>query len=385
MAGRKRAYDEVLAASSENARDSASFFDHLAPEIRSRVAAYCGLEMLPMLVAAGVVVFSKLRTGKRCISYDAVLVDALESNSGEWLECKQPIPKTMLAWLDNYASCVDVVPSVSKRRIMCALLVDIMIDPGVLYRHTYCMLGDRGCSIDDEQTRDTILSTIAPLLDTSNMDRLLSNAASFGDIAAVRILLAAGANVMPDETTMIVQPLIGAVGGGFPDVVALLLASGADPTDYYSTCTISASPIHHFPFGAHFLYKDNKAEEASQMLADLLAHGADINFHNNDGRTALFEAVLTSDIRVVELLLNNGAKPVPDGNQRNWRTPLHAAISVNNIEIAKLMLERGVDITISGDPAKTAERYIAESFMSQEHKDYLLGELAKARARENGT
>ncbi len=98
----------------------------------------------------------------------------------------------------------------------------------------------------------------------------------------------------------------------------------------------------------------------------LLERGADVNYKNGFGKTALFYAIAFNDHRLVELLLEEGASvnhqyrnPAKDefdcGYQiRSGRTPLMHAAQHADVAMLKLLLRRGArprDVDADGDNA----------------------------------
>ncbi|XP_077598364.1 arf-GAP with coiled-coil, ANK repeat and PH domain-containing protein 1 isoform X2 [Stigmatopora nigra] len=79
------------------------------------------------------------------------------------------------------------------------------------------------------------------------------------------------------------------------------------------------------------------------VMADALAHGADVNWVNvaEEARTPLIRAVSANALAACEFLLQNGA----DVNQvdRNGRAPLHHATILGHTGLVCLFLKRGAD------------------------------------------
>ena len=123
-------------------------------------------------------------------------------------------------------------------------------------------------------------------------------AATFGRTERLRQLLdeepARVGEISPDGF----GPLHGAIFGGRPDAVALLLERGADP-NLRSTGTIARVP----PLGtAAFVRRADLAE----LLLDA---GGDVNGQGEGGFTALDSAVQNDDEPMIRLLLDRGADP----------------------------------------------------------------------------
>ncbi|RVE71031.1 hypothetical protein OJAV_G00069990 [Oryzias javanicus] len=88
------------------------------------------------------------------------------------------------------------------------------------------------------------------------------------------------------------------------------------------------------------LYKASKARNLP-LMAEALAHGADVNAanHDDEGKTALIQAVIGGSLVACELLLQNAA----DVNQRDvrGRGPLHHATYLGHTGQVCLFLKRG--------------------------------------------
>lgn len=77
-------------------------------------------------------------------------------------------------------------------------------------------------------------------------------------------------------------------------------------------------------------FKDNTADTvahneklAMKSVQDFIAEGGCLSDGNNDGDTALYLAATCSNLRVMELLLCNGADPCT-ARTKDRETPLHA-------------------------------------------------------------
>ena len=81
--------------------------------------------------------------------------------------------------------------------------------------------------------------------------------------------------------------------------------------------------------------------------------GADVNFQNSDGQTALHIAVYHANEDIVQLLLNSGA----DVNiqDKYGFTALHYAVFTRNEEIVQLLLNSAAaNTSLKDDQGKTA-------------------------------
>lgn len=113
------------------------------------------------------------------------------------------------------------------------------------------------------------------------------------------------------------------------------------------------------------LSKDNISTDLKKKLIMLLlAHGANINIQNTDGKTPLSSAVINledgkSDVEIIKLLLDHGA----DVNIQDYKghTALYLAIifyqllpTRNFLDTIKLLLDHGADRTIKDKKGETA-------------------------------
>ena len=106
----------------------------------------------------------------------------------------------------------------------------------------------------------------------------------------------------------------------------------------------------------------------------LLQHGADPNLADNDGNSPLIRAAMASGDAgrgVAALLLD--AEAEIDHQSKEGATALYWACALSNVQVAKLLLERGANTMLKHSNGKTAERR-AESAV---RKEELLALLAR--------
>lgn len=97
------------------------------------------------------------------------------------------------------------------------------------------------------------------------------------------------------------------------------------------------------PFGT--LLHVAAAEGNEGILNALLDSGAEVNaLGGTFGGTALNQAAASGKLEAVRLLLSRGAKIDTSEPERN---PLFGAIYASSIEIAKLLIDSGIDISIA--------------------------------------
>ena len=84
-----------------------------------------------------------------------------------------------------------------------------------------------------------------------------------------------------------------------------------------------------------------------QQVKDALAEGAKINGVGSEGLVALYLAVMSNKINVVEYLLKNGA--YVDVLDKNNRTPLLHAVNNSRFHLAKCLLKNGANVNAMQD------------------------------------
>lgn len=89
-----------------------------------------------------------------------------------------------------------------------------------------------------------------------------------------------------------------------------------------------------------------------EVVELLINRGIDVDL-GIDGNTALCLAVKCNDVRMTEILLAAGATNV-DYEFVKGATLLHVAVWMNNIDITRQILDKGVDVSASDDDGYTA-------------------------------
>jgi len=152
-------------------------------------------------------------------------------------------------------------------------------------------------------------------------------AAKQGDLARVKSLLGAGADVAarnPNGGT----PLMYAALGDNVDVVRLLLASGSEvdarASNGWGALMIAAAKGH------------------AAVARVLLEAGADINVHDVYGWTPLMRACYEDRPAVVELLLAAPGLAL-EAREERGATALHVVAQTGNEAIARRLLQSGAD------------------------------------------
>ena len=160
----------------------------------------------------------------------------------------------------------------------------------------------------------------------------LRNAAGTGDLATVRSLLAAGANVNAADSEGDTA-LMDAAEYGHLDVVNALLAAHADVTAHGGSSTTALDEAT--------LYDHVDVARA------LLAHGAPVDEPGLDGDTALADAASDGHIDLIRLLLAHGANI--DAKNSGGQTPLLRAAFFGHPRTARWLVAHGADINVRDD------------------------------------
>ena len=141
-------------------------------------------------------------------------------------------------------------------------------------------------------------------------------------------------------------PLAIASHTGHLDVIAALLAAGADVNDGLKSWGMT--PLHHASFRGHL-----------DVVVALLAAGADVNIIDSyeRNRTPLHDAIWGGHLDVVVALLAAGAdvnaistQGLSSSRERN-RTPLQEACDLEKYEIVAVLRDAGaLDVECAGAP-----------------------------------
>ena len=154
----------------------------------------------------------------------------------------------------------------------------------------------------------------------------LSRAAERGDAAALRALVAAGADVNARDNGY--TPLVFAARAGDAEAVRALLDAGADPNA--RACDANGwTPL------IHALHK--RRREAARALVE---RGADVNARagrcdepaSQSGRTPLMYAAMYDDAKMVSFLLEHGADPRAETDGANALTFVVGGAAVGKLE-----------------------------------------------------
>jgi len=155
----------------------------------------------------------------------------------------------------------------------------------------------------------------------------LATAARANDLAQVRQLIKAGADVNAPTSDGSTALLLAAYESNV-DIVKALLAAGANPD----------SPNH---FGVTPLLQASRYGDAATMEA-LLKGGASIEKAQREGETPLMAAARAGSVPAVKLLLEHGANP--NATESLWdETALMWATAEGHLEVVDVLLAAGAD------------------------------------------
>ncbi|WP_159558737.1 ankyrin repeat domain-containing protein [Alcanivorax sp. S71-1-4] len=190
---------------------------------------------------------------------------------------------------------------------------------------------------------------------------LLSLALKNEHSAMGKLLLAAGAHPEPPVSAQYSQPLLYAAQHNDAEMVALLLAAGADiNSNSHSGFSSLYQAAYHgagetldqlLAAGADVNSRNGDGPFTPLMTAAdlghqdiavrLLAAGADPNITTRNGYNALYYAVGDNAGEMVRILLAGGANPnLRTPGQYNW-TPVHRAANAGHYEVLESLLQMG--------------------------------------------
>jgi ankyrin repeat protein len=173
-------------------------------------------------------------------------------------------------------------------------------------------------------------------------------AAHEGDVAGVRALLAAGADVnQPDSGGN--PALLWAAYNGAPELVAALVKAGADAN--------AANP-----FGVTPLLQASRTGDAATVRA-LLEGGADVARAVRDGETPLMAAARAGSVETARLLLEHGADVNAVEGLQN-ETALMWATAEGHADVVDLLLTAGADPNLKARASELTKRSPRTDFPS---------------------
>ncbi len=168
---------------------------------------------------------------------------------------------------------------------------------------------------------------------------LLHIAAKYGFAEAVVLCLDHGANVEAVDYPARMTPLHRAAYNGYAEVFKLLVDHGAN---------VEARAVLERTVLDSAIDAEVNRED---IIAMLLAAGADVNARDEQGMTPIFWSIPAGDPNVVKLLIEHGASARTRGYLNT--TPLHDAAFYGQQEIAELLIEYGAYINARSDEGLT--------------------------------
>jgi len=189
----------------------------------------------------------------------------------------------------------------------------------------------------------------------------LHSAASYGNFAVVKTLVEHGADIQARDDRGSI-PLHWALNPNTYEVAKLFLEKGASATLRDGG---GRTPLH------------GVAQRGSVNVAELLLeHGAEIDAVDEQGITPIAIAA-SGKLEMVEFLLAKGAKLLPErSGAKPAGTPLHFAVLGGNLDTARFLLEKGVDVDAL-DPDGRSTLRIAIRHGTKEMVELLLASGAK--------
>ncbi|KAH6662390.1 ankyrin repeat and SOCS box protein [Plectosphaerella plurivora] len=221
---------------------------------------------------------------------------------------------------------------------------------------------------------------------------ILVDAVLAHDTESVRLLLLFGADANSVDKDG-VTPLFAAVEVSNIEITRMLLKYGADPNlsagpglesplatsiidhkyDFVQLLLTYGGDPNHIMANGNTVLIISMSKNTPKRLVDLmLDYGSDPNEKNREGKTALFEAVASARVDLVTSLLDHGANPnLPGPKHMLWpstyqpaclkvllargadakKAPgnMELAVSINNIESVRILLEAGVSPNLKKD------------------------------------
>ncbi|KAJ0012606.1 hypothetical protein NQD34_016940 [Periophthalmus magnuspinnatus] len=137
-----------------------------------------------------------------------------------------------------------------------------------------------------------------------------------------------------------------------------------------------------FDDGAVFLAACSSGD--TEEVLRLLDRGADINYANVDGLTALHQACIDDNVDMVTFLVEHGAN-INQPDNEGW-IPLHAAASCGYMDIAEYLISQGANVGVVNSEGETpldiAEEEAMEELLQNEINRQVGVDIEAARKEE---
>ena len=166
----------------------------------------------------------------------------------------------------------------------------------------------------------------------------IHDAATKGNIEAVKQHLDAGADVELKCVNCGGTVLRHAVSGGHIEIVELLVSKDADVN---AKTEEGESPLHLAANRGH-----------KEIIELLIARGADVDAKGDSGRTPLHVAAQKGHKEIIELLIAKGADVDAKGGWKEG-TPLLYAATYGHKEVVELLIAKGADVNAKDDDGET--------------------------------
>ncbi len=184
---------------------------------------------------------------------------------------------------------------------------------------------------------------------------ILMAAAYAGDQAMLAELIKQGADINSKDK-FAWSPLINAIKGQHFNVVKYLVDHGAD---------VNAKTVHEW---SPILIAAEG--ESLEIINYLVKHGADVNAINPIGWSPLMLAAKLGDLNIIQYLIDQKANIHTQDPSLNWNA-LSIAVYNNHLELVKLLVDRGLTISIVAENNETL-LHIAAMKDSLETAKYLI-------------
>ncbi|MFC1793921.1 ankyrin repeat domain-containing protein [Planctomycetota bacterium] len=226
------------------------------------------------------------------------------------------------------------------------------------------------------------------------------------NIEMVKLLIARGADI---NAAGFQTPLEAAILSGRRDIFDLLIQRGAgvnakdksgytaaymaihkDDIYFLNTLIANGVELNTKYRGGETLLQSAAITGRTESVKVLLEAGADVNAKNDNGHTALHYPldIRNSDYKKYKLskdtlllLLNKGA----DVNlkDKKGRTPLHLAAESSNVEIIELLLDKGAEVNEKDDEAGFTALHHAVRIGKKDIAEFLIARGANINAKDN--
>ncbi|MEI6518716.1 MAG: ankyrin repeat domain-containing protein [bacterium] len=187
----------------------------------------------------------------------------------------------------------------------------------------------------------------------------LQNAARYGTVNAMELLLASGANINLYDTSFR-TPLFYAVNSKSEKAAEFLLSKNAKIEIYgYKEddfIRIIVSPVH-------IAIENNMTKLATMMINKV----NDVNMYDSEGRSLLYYAIQQENMEIITLLLARGAQV--NNITRGVNQPLHVATT---LDVVKLLIEKKADPNLKNAQGKTLLHSIVMDVNKNDILQYML-------------